>query len=115
MLALAAAGTLRVAVVGNVDSGKSTLIGTLCHSALNDGKGSNRKLVTRSKHELETGCTSTITSHLMGFDKAGEPIRVPRVGTRYCGSYLGESSARVVSLMDLAGHEKYFKTTLKIS
>jgi elongation factor 1-alpha len=111
MLALADAGTLRVAVVGNVDSGKSTLIGTLCHSALDDGKGSSRKLVTRSKHELETGRTSTITSHLMGFDEAGEPIRVPRVGTRYCESYLGESSARVVSLVDLAGHEKYFKTT----
>lgn len=40
-------GHIRVAVVGNVDAGKSTLIGTLCHCKLDDGNGSNRLLVSK--------------------------------------------------------------------
>ena len=30
---------VRVAVVGNVDSGKSTLLGVLTHGVLDDGRG----------------------------------------------------------------------------
>jgi GTPase len=39
---------VRVAVVGNVDSGKSTLLGVLTHGVLDDGRGDARNLF-RSK------------------------------------------------------------------
>jgi GTPase len=42
---------LRVAVIGNVDSGKSTLIGTLSKGDLDDGRGLARKAVLRHQHE----------------------------------------------------------------
>lgn len=49
----------RVAVVGNVDAGKSTLLGVLTHSALDDGRGAARTKLFRHKHEFESGRTSS--------------------------------------------------------
>jgi len=105
-------GHIRIAVLGNVDAGKSTLIGTLCHARLDDGNGSNRKLVTKYPHEIESGRTSTITQHLLAFSEAGETIVPPRSAGRYTDSHLAEHGQRTLSLIDLAGHEKYFKTTI---
>jgi elongation factor 1-alpha len=98
---------IRVSVVGNVDAGKSTLIGTLTSSSLDNGKGSNRAKIAKHHHEAETGRTSSITSHLMGFDKNGDVIT-----SRYGDAGIARKAQRVVSLMDLAGHEKYLKTTI---
>lgn len=79
-----------IAIVGSVDSGKSTLIGTLISNKLDDGKGSNRSLVSTHNHEIKTGKTSSISVHCMK-------------------KYQGNNS---VILIDLCGHEKYLKTTL---
>ena len=98
---------LRVAVVGNVDAGKSTLIGTIKTSTLDDGRGLCRSKIMKHKHEKDTGRTSTITQHAIGFDEDGKVLQS-------CSglSEIALQSKRVVSLMDLAGHEKYFKTTV---
>lgn len=42
---------IRVALVGNVDSGKSTLVGVLTKSILDDGRGSSREKVFNHIHE----------------------------------------------------------------
>ena len=65
---------IRVAVVGNVDAGKSTLIGTLTTSHLDDGRGSSRTAIMKHRHEIESGRTSTSSSHLLGFRSSGEAI-----------------------------------------
>lgn len=98
---------IRVAVVGNVDAGKSTLIGTLKTSTLDDGRGLSRSKIMKHKHERETGRTSTITQHPIGFDDDGKVLVS-------CANEaeLAQKASRVVTLMDLAGHEKYFKTTV---
>jgi elongation factor 1-alpha len=93
-------GHVRVSVVGNVDAGKSTLIGTLTSSTLDNGKGSNRAKIMKHKHEAETGRTSSITSHLMGFDENGDAI-ASRQGD---ADIIARKAQRIVSLMDLAGH-----------
>jgi elongation factor 1-alpha len=100
-------GHIRVAVVGNVDAGKSTLIGTLSSNKLDNGKGSSRAKIMKYQHEAETGRTSSITSHLMGFDENGDVIT-----SRHGDAGIAHNAQRVVSLMDLAGHEKYLKTTI---
>lgn len=41
----------RIAVIGNVDSGKSTLVGVLTKSIMDDGRGSARKHVFNFSHE----------------------------------------------------------------
>jgi len=108
---------LRVAVVGNVDAGKSTLIGTLTSSLLDDGRGSSRTSIMKHRHEIESGRTSTASTHLMGFLHSGQAIAgTPkdhvRANRRKSEDEIAKESYRVVTLMDLAGHEKYLKTTI---
>jgi GTPase len=55
-----------VCVVGNVDSGKSTLLGTLVTGQLDNGRGRSRLHVFRHKHEVETGRTSSICREILG-------------------------------------------------
>lgn len=112
LLELAATRTLRVAALGNVDSGKSTLIGALIHSTLDDGNGYTRKLVCKYPHELESGRTCTISTHILGFDEEGNSLVVPRSHARYPEAYIGAYASQTVMLMDLAGHEKYLRTTV---
>jgi GTPase len=42
---------VRIATIGNVDSGKSTLISVLCNATNDDGRGSARSMVLRHRHE----------------------------------------------------------------
>lgn len=61
----------RVAVVGNVDAGKSTLLGVLTHGELDNGRGHARQKLFRHKHEQETGRTSSVGNDILGFDNKG--------------------------------------------
>jgi GTPase len=107
---------IRVAVVGNVDAGKSTLIGTLTTSSLDDGRGRSRTSIMKHRHEIESGRTSTATTHLMGFKSNGQPIAgrdfVKAPNKTKSEDEIARESFRVVTFMDLAGHEKYLKTTI---
>ncbi|GKY92782.1 hypothetical protein MPSEU_000248000 [Mayamaea pseudoterrestris] len=109
------ARNIRIAVVGNVDAGKSTLIGTLTTSCLDDGRGKSRTAIMKHRHEIESGRTSTATTHLMGFRSSGQPIAGRdqiRANKRKGEDEIARESYRVITLMDLAGHEKYLKTTI---
>jgi len=75
-------------VVGNVDAGKSTLIGCLTTGTLDDGRGLARKSVARHLHELRAGKTSDISTRIIRYE-----------------------DGRKATLIDLCGHEKYFSTT----
>lgn len=68
--------TPRVAVVGNVDAGKSTLLGVLTHGELDNGRGYARQRLFRHKHEMESGRTSSVGNDILGFDNMGEIIVV---------------------------------------
>jgi GTPase len=107
------ARNIRIAVVGNVDAGKSTLIGTLTTSSLDDGRGRSRTSIMKHRHEIESGRTSTASTHLMGFRSTGEPIagKDQVRAKRKTEDEVARESYRVITLMDLAGHEKYLKTT----
>lgn len=63
---------IRVAVVGNVDAGKSTLLGVLTHGELDNGRGLARQKLFRHKHEAETGRTSSVGNDILGFDSVGK-------------------------------------------
>lgn len=62
---------IRVAVVGNVDAGKSTLLGVLTHGELDNGRGQARQKLFRHKHEMESGRTSSVGNDILGFDSEG--------------------------------------------
>lgn len=162
---------VRCAVVGNVDSGKSTTLGVLTRGGLDDGRGRARVALFRHKHEIETGRTSSVGMEarystcimfsfvstythplqILGFGADGHPILANfQLNTAEAQSgadktafaaatarrekltwdRISESSAKIVSfigqfvvlsiinsgylprIVDLAGHERYLKTTL---
>ena len=79
---------VRVGVIGSVDAGKSTLTSVLTRGQLDDGKGRARSAIMKYPHEQESGRTSSITQHYM------------------------KNTENSITFIDLAGHEKYFKTTM---
>lgn len=103
---------VRVAVVGNVDSGKSTLLGVLSKGILDNGRGLARLNVFRHKHEVATGRTSDISREILGFNSAGNIVNYSSSVKAPLWSEICESSVKIVSFIDLAGHEKYLKTTV---
>ncbi|KAI0728156.1 P-loop containing nucleoside triphosphate hydrolase protein [Fomitopsis betulina] len=112
---------VRCAVVGNVDSGKSTTLGVLTRGALDDGRGRARVSLFRHKHEIESGRTSSVGMEILGFGPTGaailpstahsndtDVIRHEKMGWEE----ISAKAAKIVSFIDLAGHERYLKTTL---
>ena len=102
----------RIAVVGNVDAGKSTMLGVLVKGNLDDGRGKARVNLFRHKHEIESGRTSSVGLEIMGFDSHGEVVTSSVPGRKLTWGEIGTRSAKVISFTDLAGHEKYLRTTV---
>ena len=94
---------IKIAVAGNVDSGKSTTIGVLVKGILDDGRGKARTSVFNYKHEIDTGRTSSIGHQNMMFNKDGNIIN-----TKLDKSEI----SKCINFYDLAGHEKYLRTTI---
>ena len=59
-LAVREENDVRIAVIGNVDSGKSTLVGVLTKGVMDDGRGKARAKVFNFEHEQKNGRTSSI-------------------------------------------------------
>lgn len=81
---------IKICIGGSVDAGKSTTIGVLTKNVNDDGRGYARSLILKTKHELESGRTSKISFNYIKYPDAKNNV----------------------TLVDLAGHEKYLKTTL---
>lgn len=78
------------AFIGSVNAGKSTLTGVITKGVVDDGAGAARKLILRHPHEQVRGQTSSITQNHMVLE-----------------------DGRTVTIVDLAGHQKYLKTTMR--
>jgi GTPase len=109
-----ASGTIetRVAVVGNVDSGKSTLIGVLTRGELDNGRGLARNACFRHKHEIDNGRTSSVSQQFLGFDNEGDVTNYTAVRGAATTQEMLTKSSKIVNFIDLCGHERYLKTTV---
>eukprot|EP00993_Chasmostoma_nieuportense_P003128 NODE_386_length_2310_cov_65.706367_g357_i0.p1 GENE.NODE_386_length_2310_cov_65.706367_g357_i0~~NODE_386_length_2310_cov_65.706367_g357_i0.p1 ORF type:complete len:751 (+),score=187.55 NODE_386_length_2310_cov_65.706367_g357_i0:76-2253(+) len=111
---------MRIAICGNVDSGKSTFVGVLTKGILDNGRGSVRQKVFKHKHEQESGRTSAISEQLIGFDSTGNVVNYADLQAAEClqtrhllsAKQISEKSSKIITFYDLAGHEKYLKTTV---
>lgn len=101
----------RIAMIGNVDSGKSTLIGVLTHASLDDGRGGARASILKHRHEQDNGRTSAVTIEIMGYKDNELIVPTSRNHIQRWREVM-EKSDHSVTLIDLCGHEKYLKTTL---
>lgn len=79
---------IRIAVIGNVDSAKTTTIGVITTNILDDGKGLSRANILKHPHEKNSGRTSCVTQNFVKIDN------------------------KIFNFVDLAGHEKYLRTTI---
>lgn len=109
---------VHVAVVGNVDSGKSTLIGTLISGQQDDGRGKSRSKVFIHAHEHQNGRTSAVSQHIMGFSSQSIPVHqsIPANASSNqktkAWSNVVHNSKSIITFVDLPGHERYLKTTI---
>ncbi|VDM35071.1 unnamed protein product [Hydatigera taeniaeformis] len=85
---------LRVAMLGSVDVGKSTLLGVLTDGEMDDGRGRARLNLFRHLHEVQSGRTSSLSSELIGFDTAGH-----LVNRRRSQGHLNKRTVDEVSLL----------------
>ena len=115
---------LIITVCGPVDAGKSSLIGVLTKGQLDDGRGLARSRVLKHSHELESGRTSSITLNPIKYVTKEDEVSLETTRTKknseikkvkdfnFEEKYRNLNSEKVISLVDLAGHEKYLKTTV---
>ena len=75
---------IRLAVLGNVDTGKSTLLGVLAHGELDNGRGRARLNLFRHLHEIQSGRTSSISHEILGFNSKGEVKVIIHCNSRNC-------------------------------
>jgi GTPase len=123
---------IRIGIVGNVDVGKTSLISVLTNNLLDNGRGSARTLVMKHPHEQTSGRTSSITLNFMrtyfnsieelndkenkqfyDYDKKTTTIKHKINKNKNNTSNEGYKNEKVINLIDLAGHEKYLKTTIR--
>ena len=116
---------ISIVVCGPVDAGKSSLVGVLTTGELDDGRGKARKNVFNHSHEQTSGRTSCISQNIIKYiakdgymellstkiNRKYDPKIVKRIDMNYQHNYMMDID-KVVSLIDLAGHEKYLKTTI---
>ena len=79
---------------------------------LDDGRGSARVNLFRHKHEIETGRTSSVGMEILGFDASGNIVVSDTPGRKLSWEEVGKRSAKVITFSDLAGHERYLRTTV---
>ena len=88
------------------------MLGVLVKGNLDDGRGKARVNLFRHKHEVESGRTSSVGMEIMGFDVRGEIVGSNVPGRKLSWEEIGHRSAKVISFTDLAGHERYLRTTV---
>jgi len=102
---------IKVAIAGNVDSSKSSTLGCLVTGQLDNGRGLSRMSVFNYSHELKTGRTSSISHQILGYDYKGQIVNYQGVN-KLSWNDIVQRSTKIISFFDLAGHEKYLKTTI---
>lgn len=58
---------IRIAILGASTAGKSSLLGTLTTSALDNGRGKSRLSLLKHRHEIASGVTSSVAQELLGY------------------------------------------------
>ena len=62
--------------------------------------------------KAKSGRTSSISHQIIGFDAKGKIVNTNNILGKLSWPEITKSSSKVISLFDLAGHEKYLKTTI---
>ncbi len=98
--------------LGHADHGKTTTVGVLVTGEADDGDGTIMSKVARYKHEIAMRRTSSVSEKLLGFDEDGNPVN-PQLSSGLDESEVFLKSSKIVSFVDVGGHERYLKTAAR--
>ena len=114
---------IRVTLAGATMSGKSSLLGTLSTSTLDNGRGSSRLSLLKHRHEIKSGMTSSVTQELVGYeDISGDhspDVRTKEVNystdnvSSWTDIHARSCTGRLALMSDSAGHPRYRRTTVR--
>lgn len=115
---------LRVTLTGNTTSGKSSLLGALSTSTLDNGRGKSRLSLLKHRHEIASGITSSVAPELIGYKPISAHSHAEKqrsdVVNYGCGNVSSwndiqnaAEGGRLVFLIDSAGHPRYRRTTVR--
>lgn len=85
----------------------------LTTNILDDGRGLARAKMFRHPHEIATGRTSSVGESLVCVNGAGDLITINRAMQQKAEwDRVPPNTFKIFNLFDLAGHEKYLRTTI---
>ena len=116
---------LRVSLTGSSTSGKSSLLGTLSTSTLDNGRGKSRLSLLRHRHEIASGVTSSVAQELIGYrfapgteesgqvSKESEDVINYATGNVSSWNDMHGYADRLVFLSDSPGLAKFSKSAIR--
>ena len=115
---------IRVSLTGSTTSGKSSLLGTLSTSTLDNGRGKSRLSLLKHRHEIVSGVTSSLAQELIGYQEVALGTNASAFNSNVINHASGNISSwndihaasergRLVFLTDSAGHPRYRRTTVR--
>ena len=111
---------LRVSLTGSTTSGKSSLLGTLSTSTLDNGRGKSRLSLLKHRHEIVSGITSSVAPEIFGYSNqaasqdAGHVVNY-RTGnvSSWIDIHNEADGGRLIVVIDSAGHPRYRRTAVR--
>lgn len=117
-LSSSVATQLRISLTGATMSGKSSLLGALSTSTLDNGRGKSRLSMLKHRHEITSGITSSVVQELLGYrNLPNGDVEVINYATENISSWIDmhaiSTEGRLVFISDSAGHPRYRRTTVR--
>lgn len=104
---------LRITLTGPTTSGKSSLLGTLSTTTLDNGRGKSRLSLLKHRHEIATGVTSSLAQELIGYKDSQVINYASGNVTSWTDIHATAEDGRLLFVSDSAGHPRYRRTTVR--
>ncbi|RHZ58513.1 uncharacterized protein CDV56_102454 [Aspergillus thermomutatus] len=109
---------VRISITGPSAAGKSSLLGTLTSSILDNGRGASRLSLLKHRHEISSGITSSVAQELIGYsESASDSVDVINYASGNVAAWddihAAAKDSRLAFVSDLPGSVRYLKSTLR--
>jgi GTPase len=107
---------IRISLAGPSTAGKSSLLGTLTSSTLDNGRGKSRLSLLKHRHEISSGITSSVAQELIGYTDEVPPTVINYASGNVAGwddIHAASKGGRLAFVSDLPGSVRYLKSTLR--
>ncbi|GMG22724.1 protein synthesis factor GTP-binding protein [Aspergillus oryzae] len=111
---------IRISITGPTTAGKSSLLGTLTSSVLDNGRGTSRLGLLKHRHEISSGITSSVAHELIGYaanELSEDTLDVVNYSSGNVAAWddvhAASAQGRLAFVSDLPGSVRYLKSTLR--